>query len=66
MDLYSELKENKQQFENNKISEDEYNKRQKSILNKWPGKLKNHSHGKNKKKQVNPVILHQRLFFSMQ
>lgn len=46
MDLYSELKRNKQQFENNEISKEVFNKRQMSILNKWSGELKNHSHGK--------------------
>ncbi|CAB4480175.1 unnamed protein product [Rhizophagus irregularis] len=59
MDLYSELKRNKQQFENNEISKEVFNKRQMSILNKWSGELKNHSHVVNKSKEIDLYgILH--------
>ncbi|CAB5382206.1 unnamed protein product [Rhizophagus irregularis] len=59
MDLYSELKRNKQQFENNEINKEVFNKRQMSILNKWSGELKNHSHVVNKSKEIDLYgILH--------
>ncbi|GBC07940.1 hypothetical protein RclHR1_00780020 [Rhizophagus clarus] len=51
MDLYSELKKNKQQLENNEISKEEYDERQIFILNKWSGESKSHSHVVNKSKE---------------
>ncbi|CAB4409943.1 unnamed protein product [Rhizophagus irregularis] len=52
MDLFSELKRIKQQFESDEISKEEYDQRQMSILNKWTGELKNHSHVVNKSKEL--------------
>ncbi len=49
MDLQAELKKNKRQFESGEINENEYNQRQKIILNKWsdePKMTKKTSRGK--------------------
>ena len=63
MDLISELKKIKQQFENNEFGEDEYKKRQKLILKKWSDESKKVkqlecSRGKCQKKCAYLVILH--------